>query len=62
MKIELDKAERELIRDALLAHRDVLKHRGLLALDEDSETSRRDADRFGKIIRAGLAIDDKLSF
>lgn len=62
MKPALDKIDIELLRNALYAHRELVRAQERLALDDvGNKAAQRDADRFGKIIRRSLRLDDKLS-
>ena len=60
MKVELTKAQIELLRHALYLLRESTRAQCRLASNEGGEKSNRDADRYGKQIRASLALDDTL--
>ena len=58
---QLTKAEIEMLQHALYCYREQVRTQLKFALDEKSETAKRDCDRFQKIIGFALKLDDKLS-
>ena len=59
--IELEKAEIEMLRNALFILRETVRAQERIALSEQTDKGARDADRYGKQIRASLSLDDRLS-
>lgn len=61
VSVFLTKIELEVLRNALYAHRELVRSQERLALQTRGKPAERDADRFGKIIKESLKLDDKLS-
>ncbi len=59
--VTLTKHEISTLKHALYCYREMVRTQERLALNETSDTAKRDADRFSKIIRFALTLDEKLT-
>lgn len=59
--MRLTKSEIETLRHALYLYRETVRVQNKLAMNRITETSKRDVDRFDKILRHAMRLDDKLS-